>query len=296
MASHPSPALGGRAPEGTAEVKDPHLRPRTSPVALASSLWRHRHLVWQLTKRDVIGRYRGSFLGVSWSFFIPLVMLGVYTFVFSEVFNARWGDAPGQGKAQFAVMLFIGIICHGFFCECLNRSPGLILSNSSYVKRVIFPLEVLAVVTLASAFFHLAVNVLVLFAGSLLLGQALPWTAILLPVVLAPLGVFALGVLWFLAGLGVYVRDVSQITGVLTTLLLFISPVLYPLSAVPQKFQGFLLINPLTLVIEQTRQVFVLGHLPDWGGWGIYLACAIAFAWAGFWWFQRVRKGFADVI
>lgn len=277
-------------------TNDPHTRQGISPLALAVSFWRHRHLIWQLTKRDVVGRYRGSFLGLSWSFFIPLVMLGVYTFVFSEVFNARWGDAPGQGRAQFAVMLFIGIISHGFFCECLNRAPQLVLSNASYVKRVIFPLEVLAVVTLASAFFHLAVNVLVLFAGSLLLGQAIPWTAALLPLVLAPLALFALAVLWFLAGLGVYVRDVGHITGVLSTLLLFVSPVLYPLSAVPPKFQGLLLLNPLTLVIEQARRVFVLGRVPDWTDWAIYVACALAAAWAGFWWFQRVRKGFADVI
>lgn len=276
-------------------MKD-HTRKRISPLALAATLWRHRNMLWQLTKRDVVGRYRGSFLGLSWSFFIPLVMLGVYTFVFSEVFNARWGDTPGQGRGQFAVMLFIGIISHGFFCECLGRAPSLILANSSYVKRVIFPLEVLAVVTLASAFFHLAVNVIVLFAGSLLLGQAIPWTAALLPLVLAPLALFALGVLWFLAGLGVYVRDVGQITGVASTLLLFISPVLYPLSAVPQKFQGLLLLNPLTLVIEQARQVFVLGRPPDWMAWGIYSACGLAAAWAGFWWFQRVRRGFADVI
>ena len=277
-------------------MSNSHTRQGTSPMALAETLWRHRHMIWQLTKRDVVGRYRGSFLGLSWSFFIPLVMLGVYTFVFSEVFNAKWGDTPGQGRAQFAVMLFIGIISHGFFCECLGRAPSLILANASYVKRVIFPLEVLAVVTLASAFFHLAVNVLVLFAGSALLGQAIPWTAALLPLVLAPLALFALAVLWFLAGLGVYVRDVGQITGVLSTLLLFISPVLYPLSAVPQKFQGLLLLNPLTLVIEQARQVFVLGRAPDWTDWGVYLACALAVAWAGFWWFQRVRRGFADVI
>ncbi len=274
----------------------PQSRHRASPAALAATFWRNRHLLWQLTKRDVAGRYRGSFMGVWWSLVIPLVMLAVYTFVFSEVFQARWGGATGQGRGQFAVMLFIGIIIHGFFCECLIRAPQLITANPSYVKRVVFPLEVLAVSTLASAFFHLGVNLLVLLAGALLLGQPVTWSAAWLPLVLAPLAVASLGVVWFLAGLGVYVRDVTQVTGVLATLLLFASPVLYPLSAVPERFRLILWFNPLTLIIEQARRVFLAGQPPDWSIWSLYLACALAFSWLGFWWFQRARKGFADVI
>lgn len=267
-----------------------------NPLAIFHSLWRHRQLVWQMSKRDVLGRYRGSMIGVAWSFFNPIFMLAVYTFVFSFVFKARWGVDTEEGQGSFAVILFAGMVVHGLFAECVNRAPSLLLNNINYVKKVVFPLEILPWTILISALFHTAISVLVLLVAEVALMGGLPWTVILLPLVWLPFVIAIMGVSWFLASLGVYLRDVAQITGLLTTVLLFMSPVFYPLSRLPEKYQAWLLLNPLTFMIEQTRQVVVWGHLPDWSGLVIYAVCAGLLAWLGFVWFQKTRGGFADVL
>ncbi|WP_308874173.1 ABC transporter permease [Thiothrix subterranea] len=199
-----------------------------SPLAMLGSVWRNRQLIWQMSKRDVLGRYRGSMIGMAWSFFNPLFMLAVYTFVFSVVFESRWGVDTGESRGSFAVILFAGLVVHGLLAECVNRAPGLILSNANYVKKVVFPLEILPWVTLVSALFHTGISLLVLLIAELLLMQHVPWTVLLLPLVWLPFVMGIMGISWFLAALGVYVRDVAQITGLLTTVLLFMSPVFYP--------------------------------------------------------------------
>lgn len=267
-----------------------------SPLALFDSLWRNRQLVWQMSKREVLGRYRGSMIGVAWSFFNPIFMLAVYTFVFSFVFKSRWDVDVSVNQGGFAVVLFAGMIVHGLFAECVNRAPSLLLSNINYVKKVVFPLEILPWTILVSALFHTVISVFVLLVAELLLMHSLPWTVILLPLVWLPFVVSIMGISWFLASLGVYLRDVAQITGLLTTVLLFMSPVFYPLSKLPEKFQAVLLLNPLTFMIEQTRQVLVWGNPPSWGGLLIYSICAGLIAWLGFVWFQKTRGGFADVL
>ncbi|MBO0613237.1 MAG: hypothetical protein RL122_1270 [Pseudomonadota bacterium] len=267
-----------------------------SPLALFDSLWRNRQLIWQMSKREVLGRYRGSMMGVAWSFFNPIFMLAVYTFVFSFVFKSRWDVDVSVDQGGFAVILFAGMIVHGLFAECVNRAPGLLLNNVNYVKKVVFPLEILPWTILVSALFHTAISVLVLLVAELLLMHHVPWTILLLPLVWLPFVVAIMGVSWFLASLGVYLRDVAQITGLVTTVLLFMSPVFYPLSKLPEKFQALLLLNPLTFMIEQTREVLVWGNLPNWGGLLIYSVCAGLVAWLGFVWFQKTRGGFADVL
>jgi lipopolysaccharide transport system permease protein len=267
-----------------------------SPLAILRSLWHNRQLVWQMSKREVLGRYRGSMIGLAWSFFNPIFMLLVYTFVFSVVFEARWGENVDAGRGGFAVILFAGMVVHGLFAECVNRAPSLVLGNANYVKKVVFPLEILPWATLVSALFHTAISVLVLLVAELVLMGGLPWTVVLLPAVWLPFIVSIMGVSWFLASLGVYLRDVAQITGLVTTVLLFMSPVFYPLSRLPEQFQAWLLLNPLTFIIEQTRQVVVFGNLPDWGGLFIYSVVACLMAWLGFAWFQKTRGGFADVL
>lgn len=265
-------------------------------MAIVYSLWRHRQLVWQMSKREVLGRYRGSMVGLAWSFFNPIFMLLVYTFVFSVVFEARWGQNVAGGRGSFAVILFAGLVVHSLFAECVNRAPTLVLNNASYVKKVVFPLEILPWTTLISASFHAAISILVLLVAEVALMGGIPWTVLLLPVVLAPFIISIMGISWLLASLGVYLRDVAQITGVITTVLLFMSPVFYPLSRLPEQFQAWLLLNPLTFIIEQTRQVLVFGNLPDWGGLLVYSAAACLLAWLGFAWFQKSRGGFADVL
>lgn len=269
---------------------------RTSIPAMINSFWHNRQVIWQLTNREVVGRYRGSFMGLAWSFFHPLFMLCVYTFVFSVIFKARWGIGSEESRAGFAITLFAGMIIHGLFAECVNRAPGLILSNVNYVKKVVFPLEILPIVALSTALFQTVVSLIILLAAVLLINGFLFWTVLLLPVVVLPLAVATLGVAWFLASLGVFARDIGQITGVITTVMMFLAPVFYPVSALPIQYQPWIMANPLTFIIEQTRAVLLAGQLPDWSGLVLYSFISCIFAWAGFWWFQKTRKGFADVI
>ncbi|MFK3798205.1 ABC transporter permease [Pseudomonas sp. NPDC088444] len=274
---------------------NPHLSPSSGPVSLAVSLWKNRSLISQMTKREVIGRYRGSVMGLAWSFFNPILMLAVYTFVFSEIFKSRWVGVD-TGKGGFAILLFVGMIVHGLFAECANRAPLLVMSNSNYVKKVVFPLEILPVITLGSALFHSCISLLVLVIAQVLVMGTLYWSALLFPLILIPLILATLGVSWFLASLGVYLRDVGHVITVLTTVLLFLSPVLYPVAALPNAYQPWLKLNPLTYIIEESRSVLLFGRLPDWSNLAIAIAVGALIAVVGFWFFQKTRKGFADVI
>ncbi len=268
----------------------------TSPLESVSSLWRHRRLVLALVKREVAGRYRGSMMGMAWSFFNPVFMLLIYTVVFSVVFKSRWGLGSEESKADFAIILFVGMIVHGVFAECINRAPNLILENVNYVKRVIFPLEILPWVALGSALFHAAVSVVVLLAAQLILRHSLPWTALFFPLIIVPLVLTTVGLAWFLTGLGVYIRDIGQTTVMFTTVMMFISPVFYPLSSVPEGMRGLMRLNPLTFIIEEGRNSLIFGLAPDLGGWILALGEGMLIAMLGFAWFQRARRGFADVL
>lgn len=276
---------------------NPHAAQPTGPQALAASLWRHRELITQMARREILGRYRGSVMGLAWSFFNPILMLLVYTFVFAVVFKARWG-IPGEeeNKTLFAIVLFVGLIVHGLFAEVLNRAPSIVLANVNYVKKVVFPLEILPVVTTLTALFHTMISLGVMLLAFVAFNGFLHWTVVLVPLVLLPLIVLTLGLAWILASLGVFLRDVGQTMGILTTVMLFLAPIMYPISAVPQSVQPFIMANPLTFIIEEARKVLVRGMLPDWGGLAVYLLVASLIAWLGFAWFQKTRKGFADVI
>lgn len=260
-----------------------------------SSLGQNRALIQQMIKREVVGRYRGSMLGIVWSFFNPVFMLAVYTFVFSVVFQARWGGGTGD-KSEFAILIFSGMIVHSLFGECVNRAPGLILSNVNYVKKVVFPLHILPIVALGAALFHTLISYAVLLLFYLLTQAHLNWTVVYLPLVILPYLLLILGISWFLAATGVYLRDVGQTTGILVTVLMFLSPVFYPITALPEEYRLLLHLNPLTFIIEQTREVLIWGHAPDWAGLGLYLLAGTFIAWAGLFWFQKTRKGFADVL
>lgn len=283
-----------RSPAPT--INDASQRPPASPASMALGLLRNRGLIGQMTRREVVGRYKGSMMGLAWSFLNPLLMLVIYTFVFRVIFKARWGGASNESRVDFAVILFVGMIIHALFAECVNRAPGLVISNVNYVKKVVFPVEILVPVALGSALFHAAASLLVLIVVIAVTGGTLHPQLLLTPVLLLPIMLIALGVSWFLASLGVFLRDVSQITAVLTTALMFLSPVFYPLSAMPKRFQGLIKLNPLTVAIEQTRDAVIWGRNPDWLSYGTYLLVGLLVAWLGFWWFQRTRRGFADVL
>lgn len=262
---------------------------------MLGTLLKNRQLILQMTKREVIGRYRGSAMGLAWSFFNPVLMLAVYTFVFSEIFKARWAGED-IGKGGFAILLFVGMIIHGLFAECANRAPNLIISNSNYVKKVLFPIEILPAISLGSALFHSCISLLVLLIAQAALTHEVHITALYFPLLLIPLILGTLGACWALAALGVYLRDVGQIIGVLTTVLMFLSPVLYPTSALPPAYRPWMQLNPLTYIIEDSRNVLIFGRAPEWAHLGVATLVGFLIALAGFWLFQATRKGFADVL
>jgi lipopolysaccharide transport system permease protein len=278
---------------------NPHSAHPTSLSALLSSLWSNRALILQMSKRDVIGRYKGSMMGLLWSFLNPLLMLAVYTFFFAVVFKSRWGAVPGGGeetKTLFAVILFVGMIVHGLFAEVLNRAPTLILSNVNYVKKVVFPLEILPVISMVSALFHSLVSLSVLLMVFVIFNGFVHWTLVFIPLIIIPLVIFTLGLAWILASLGVYARDVGQTIGLAMTVMMFLSPVFYPITSLPVEIRPWILANPLTFIIEQARAVLIWGQLPNWYGLFKYTIIASLISWSGFVWFQKTRKGFADVL
>jgi lipopolysaccharide transport system permease protein len=278
---------------------NPHADQPTSLRAMLSSLWRNRKLIVQMSRREVVGRYKGSVMGLLWSFLNPLFMLAVYTFFFAVVFKSRWGTVPNGGaesKTLFAVLLFVGIIVHSLFAEVLNRAPSLILGNVNYVKKVVFPLEILAVISMGSALFHSVVSLGVLLLVFIGFNGFLHWTVIFLPFIFLPLIILTMGLAWMLSSLGVFVRDVGQTIGLAMTVLMFLSPVFYPITSLPERLRPWMLANPLTFIIEQARAVLIWGQMPNWAGLLLYTAVSIVVAWLGFVWFQKTRKGFADVL
>lgn len=278
---------------------NPNAPQPLSLLALLRSFLGYRALIAQITKREVVGRYRGSLIGIGWSFLNPLLMLAVFTFVFSVVFQAKWGvalEGEEEGKGVFAVVLFVGLIVHALFAEILTRSPALILGNVNYVKKVIFPLEILPITAVLSALFHAAISMVVWLAAHCLLIGLPGWQIVFLPLVLLPLLVLSLGVAYILASLGVFLRDIGQTMGILATVLLFLSPVFFPIERLPEQYQPLFLANPLTFIIQQAREVLIWRGVPDFMGLLVYTGIAMVVLLVGFAWFQKTRKGFADVL
>lgn len=265
------------------------------PLAPFKTAWQHRRLILRLAKREVDARYRGSMLGIVWAVLNPLLMLVVYTFVFTTVFQARWGGA-GETSGEFALLLFSGMILFNIFSECVTRAPGLLLENVSYIKKVVFPLEILPLVGLAVALFNAALGFLILAVFHLAVLGLPPATALLLPLMLAPLCLTTLGICWFLASAGVFLRDIRQIVGVVVTVLMFLSPIFYPISSLPERFRTVIHLNPLTPILEQSKDLLFWGRIPPPQDWALATLAGWACAWLGYLWFMKTRRGFADVV
>jgi len=265
-------------------------------LQFVKSLLRHRQLLWRLSEREVAGRYRGSLLGWGWTLLNPLMMLAVYTFVFSTVFKARWPDLQQAGSFGFAINLFAGLIVFNLIAECIGKSPTLILSQPSYVTKVVFPLELLGATAVAAACFHACTSLAVLAVFELLATGTIPATSLLLPLVWVPMILGCLGTCWLLSALGVYLRDLPQLVSVALSVLMFLSAVFYPVSSLPTAWQPVMTLNPIVAVIEQTRHVVVSGIKPNAVYIGLGIPLTLIWCELCFRIFQRARRGFADVL
>ncbi|MCB1043508.1 MAG: ABC transporter permease [Acidobacteria bacterium] len=259
-----------------------------------SSAWTHRQLILLMTKRSVQAQYRGSIFGLVWAVFHPLLLLGVYTVVFTEVFSARW--AGEGGVVDYAIALFSGLIVFNFFADCLANAPHLISSHLNYVKKVVFPLEILAWSAIGKSLFHFFASLAVLLAAVVFMTHRIPIQLTMLPLMLVPLVLMGIGVVWLVSSLGVYLKDVGQFVQIVILLLMFLSPIFYSLEQVPMRLAFILELNPLTPMMAQFRDVFLFGHWPSLSSVLRLTGMGALWAWAGFAWFQTTRDGFADVL
>jgi lipopolysaccharide transport system permease protein len=270
--------------------------PSPFPFAYFGAPWRYRSILRQFVRREVLARYRGSMLGVVWAFLTPLLMLAVYTFVFVGVFRASWPGAESGGGIAFALRLFAGLMVFNLFSEMIGRAPLLVLEQPNLVKKVVFPLELLPFVSMGSALFHFGLSTAVLLAGVMAFDHGLTTTAWLLPLMVLPLLPLLLGLSWCLAALGVYVRDIAPMVVLGVSFLLFLSPVFYSVQTLPPRWQFWMMLNPLTAVIENIRRVVFLGTGPNWLDWSAALGIGVVAALVGAWLFASLRDGFADVV
>jgi len=265
------------------------------PWRIGAHLRRHGMLIRQFVKRDILSRYRGSYLGVLWSLLRPLAMLTTYTIVFGYIFGAKI-NRPNETKLEFTLALFCGLILFDFFAECLVRAPTLVLTNPNYVTKVVFPLEILPVMAVGAAFIQLMISFIPLLLASLWAHGSLPLTALYLPVILLPLIVLCLGIAWLLASLGVFIRDVNSIVPVLLVIIMYASAIFYSISSVPPQLLPILLSNPLATVIDQARNAVLWGVPPVWGHYVLVLATSLFVMVLGYAFFMRTKSAFADVL
>jgi len=267
-----------------------------NPLTSVNNLLSYRDLILQFTIREIQGRYKGTYLGIIWAFIQPLLLLVVYTFVFTVVFKAKWGVIANESRAEYALTIFCGMVIYGIFSECVARAPSLILANPNYVKKVIFPLEILPLSVLGLSLFNGAIGLLIYQIGALLLLFRIPLSLLYVPLILLPLVMLSLGLSWFLSALGVFIRDIGQTINIIITVLFFMSPIFYPLSRVPEQFHIVMRLNPLTNIIEDAHRTIIWGQPPDWLWWGITLIISYLVMQMGYVWFMKSKRAFADVI
>lgn len=262
---------------------------------MSSTLLRNAELFWALSKREIASRFKGSYGGLSWYVIQNLLLLTLYSFVFGSLFKSRWAQGD-HVQGNFTIALFTGLIVFNLFAECVTRAPTLILSNANYVKKVVFPLEVLPAVTLATSLFNAFVAFIVLIVVARVLDAPLYWQGLWIPVILLPLVVLTLGVSWLLSALGTYVRDINQMMTLVISAFMFLSPLFYQLTALPEKARQWVVYNPLTIPMQEARGALMFGQAPDFHLLGSYLVIAVVVAVLGYAFFQKARKGFADVL
>lgn len=268
-----------------------------NPLFILNNLWRHRELTQRLASREVLSRYQGSFLGVFWSFLIPLLMLGVYTFVFTVIIPARYGIKQGDvPKGEFAVTLFCGLVIFNFFAETVTRAPLLVVGNANYVKKVVFPLEVLPVSVLLANLIHLLISTIILILGLVVLLGHFSLYMLFFPLALLPLFMLTSGLSWIIAAMGVYIRDISQIIVVAMQFLMFMTPIFYSTEVVPEQYAWVFFLNPLAIIVNEARRAMIWDQSPNWLQWGVLTGATFVFMILGYAWFMVHKPKFADMI
>jgi homopolymeric O-antigen transport system permease protein len=259
-------------------------------------LWHHRRLIGLLVKREIEAKYKGSLLGLLWMIAMPIAMLCIYTVVFGVIFESHWPDQTKEGITVTALYIYSGLILFTIFSENIGRAPGLVLENTSYVKKLVFPLEILPWVSIISSLVPAAVSFLVFFALYLATFGIPPWTALLLPVLVVPLVLIVVGLSWLLAALGVFFRDLRHAMGLVVMVVMFSAPLFFSLNAVPENMRPYLSINPMVIPLEASKNFLFRGSTAIPGNFWLYLAIAWAMAALGRYAFARLRWGFADVV
>jgi len=282
-------------------AQGPRVSSLLNPAAMLRNLWSRRELLFLFAQRDLIGKYRGSYLGILWTVISPLLLLAVYTVVFSEILKLKFGQIQDAGPGTFAINMFIALLVFNVFAEVTNRAPHLVLGNPNYVKKVVFPLEILVPAILLSSLATMGVGLLVWLAGRIILIGWLGWTALLLPVVVLPICLTTLGLGWFLAALGLFVRDIGHTVIVLVQVLFLMTPIFYSLQTVEDSdapaFCIFLIrLNPLTQAAVQARIVMLENGVPDWRWWAATLIFGAVMTVAGYAFFMKSRRAFGDVV
>jgi lipopolysaccharide transport system permease protein len=251
-------------------------------------------LIFSFAKRDLLGRYKGSALGIAWAVLTPVVMIAIFTFIFAGIFGARFG--ANDSHWDYALYLFCGLLPWSMFQETVQQSSNTIIANANLVKRVVFPLETLPAAQAFAALGNQLFATIALLIATVFIRHDLPLTALWLPVLLIPQLLFALGAAWLIASLGVFLRDIAQGITLLLMAWMYLTPIIYPESIVPERFRWFIGINPFTPLVRSYRHVFLDGMAPDWRGLLYFGLVALVVFVLGYWWFARTRKNFADVI
>lgn len=275
-------------------VRTAHASRWPGPLAPFDALIAHGHLIGQLAWRRIVVRYRGSLLGLAWSVVSPLLTLAIFTLVFGVMFGSRWTD--DANTVQYALLLYLGLCVFWLVSECIGEATSVIADHASYVKKVVFPIEVLPWILVVTALFHIAIRLAIFVVAWAVFEGRPPLTLIWLPGVLVPLVFASVGLSYVIACAGALVRDLREGMSLLLTALMFLSPILYPLHSVPEAFRPLILLNPLTLPVEQVREVAAFGTSPDLGSWGLAVLVSWALAWLGAAAFARMRGVFADVV
>lgn len=267
-----------------------------SPAHPCMSLWTRRDLLMQIVQRNIQSRYKASMFGLFWMLATPLFMLTIYTFVFSVIFQARWGETFGESKIAFALILFCGISVFSVFSESIHSSVCIIPGNQNYVKKVVFPLELLPAAAALSSFIFGLVSLSILLIGAGLFLHSLSVTALCLPLILLPLLLLSTGLAWFIASLGAYFRDLQHVVGIVLQMLFFMTPIFYPIERVPESLRILVKINPLALIVDQSRRILIFGQWPAWGELLLLFGISLVVFQLGYVWFMKTKRGFADVL